>query len=232
MRRPIGIAGVVLAVALAGCGGSKHARAGSASPPAPRNSLATARTTAIPRRADRTRRHAHRSSRQTAGAPSTGSSPAEVTTTGGVIVPVAHITASAGAPLANAKFASLADAICRAYRKHVHGANEQATLSEQEQVYAGVVDTATRSIASLRALSPPLAERAEFSRYLQLTGTAIDDFVAAQKRNRSTSESTGSSVEAQDFSSFQRVARDATAAATVAGRLGLRVCGSPGSDWL
>jgi len=63
-------------------------------------------------------------------------------------------------------------------------------------------------------------------------GTAIDDFVAAQRRSRSTQETAGTQVEAQDFSSFQRVARDASAAGAVARRLRLRVCGSPGSDWL
>jgi hypothetical protein len=154
------------------------------------------------------------------------------TTSDTPIVPGPHVTAATGPALPSARFAAAADAICGTYRRHSSATSQATTLAAQEHIYAGVVDAATEAIASLRALSPPAAERPTFTRYLQLTATAIDDFVAAQGRSRSTREATGVEVENQDFLTFQHLAHDATAADAVARKLGFDVCGSAGSDWL
>jgi hypothetical protein len=235
------LAGAVAAsaLAIAGCGGTHGAHTMSSVHAAIGAPASGTTRAASGRPAQRARAAGHRARVAAGGAsahPSStspaGAGSTVVTTAGGVIVPVAHVTPSASRPLAVTRFASAADTICRAYRQHVASEGQATTLTAQERIYARVVDTATRAIASLRALSPPAGERATFTRYLQLTGTAIDDFVAAQRRSRSTQEAAGTQAEAQDFSSFQRVARDATAAGAVARQLRLRVCGSPGSDWL
>ena len=95
-----------------------------------------------------------------------------------------------------------------------------------------IVDDATQALVRLQGLSPPASERRLFTRYLAATGAAIDDFSAAQRRSRSTSEATGTAVDGQDFETFQALAGRVTAARGVAHRLGLRVCGTAGSDWL
>jgi hypothetical protein len=233
MRRGLSIGAVGLALGLAGCGGSSHALSGAA------GSGASASGGAVTTSASR-------SGSASASAPVHKAAhavkphrrhvynrpPQVVAGTGGVIVPAAHITLGPAAPAARPAFLSAADAVCRSYRSEVAAQGDAGTLTAQEKVYGTVVDDATRAIVRLQRLSPPAAERPLFLRYLALTGGAIDDFAIAQRRSRSTSEKDGTSVEGSDFSTFQVLARRVTAAHAVAHRLGLRVCGSAGSDWL
>jgi hypothetical protein len=224
---------VAVGVGVAGCGGSSR---GSAQPAAAAaataaaaggSTVASAPTPAAANRsgqqapASKPRRH-HAAAR-----------PLKVVSgTGGVIVPAAHITLASAAPLVRTSFVSEADAVCRDYRGEVAGKGGASTLPAQEKVYATVVDDATHALVRLQQLSPPAAQRRLFLRYLALTGAAVDDFAAAQGRSRSTSAATGNKVEARDLRTFALLARRVTAARAVARQLGLRVCGSAGSDWL
>jgi hypothetical protein len=238
MRRGFSIGAVGLALGIAGCGGSSHASSAAA------GSGASASGGSVT-----TSGSGSGSASSSASAPASRPAhgvkphrrhvynlPAQVVAgTGGVIVPAAHITLSPAAPTAptaRPAFVSAADAVCRSYRSEVAAQGGAGTLTAQEKVYVTVVDDATRAIVRLQALSPPAAARPLFLRYLALTGGAIDDFAIAQRRSRSTSEKDGTSVEGSDFSTFQVLARRVTAAHAVAHRLGLRVCGSAGSDWL
>jgi hypothetical protein len=228
MRR--GVVAVVVAVGVAlgvgGCGGSSHgsshpaaAAAAGGSSVAPAPAAANQSGQQAPASKPRHRHVAARPLKVVSG-------------TGGVIVPAAHITLATAAPLARTTFASEADDVCRDYRGEVAGKGGASTLPAQEKVYATVVDDATRALVRLQALSPPAAQRRLFLRYLALTGGAVDDFAAAQGRSRSTSETTGAKVEARDLRTFALLARRVTAARAAARALGLRVCGSMGSDWL
>jgi hypothetical protein len=143
-----------------------------------------------------------------------------------------HRRATRKATLSAPSFTATADQICRSYRQQVAPLGQATTLTAQERVYASVVGDAKAAIARLRSLSPPGADAAEFSTFIHNTARAVNDFTAAQSRTRSTEESVGVRTEAQDFADFQGAAKAATAAHTAARSLGLRVCGSAGSDWL
>ena len=231
MRRGLCIGAAGLALGVAGCGGSSHASsaaAGSrASAPGGSPATSTSVSAAASGPANQTA-HAVKPGRRHVN----NSPPQVVAGTGGVIVPAAHITLVAAAPDRRPAFLSAADAVCRSYRRQVAAEGGAGTLTAQEKVYVTVVDDATRAIVRLQALSPPAATRPLFLRYLALTGGAIDDFATAQRRSRSTSEKDGTAVEGSDFSAFQVLAKRVTAARAVAHQLGLRVCGSAGSDWL
>jgi hypothetical protein len=245
MRRGFSIGAVGLALGIAGCGGSSHASSAAAGSGAS-GSGASGSGGAVTTSASRS---GSGSASASASAPANKpghavkphrrhvyNRPAQVVAgTGGVIVPAVHITlapAAPAAPAARPAFLSAADAVCRSYRSEVAAEGVAGTLPAQEKVYVTVVDDATRAIVRLQRLSPPAAARPLFLRYLALTGGAIDDFAIAQRRSRSTSEKDGTSVEGGDFSAFQVLARRVTAARAVAHQLGLRVCGSAGSDWL
>jgi hypothetical protein len=233
MRRGFTIGAVGLTLGIAGCGGSSHASSAAAASAEPGGastasaSASGAASTSASAPANKPanvvnpgRRHVH-------------TRPAQVVAgTGGVIVPAVHITLAPAAPAARPAFLSAADAVCRSYRSEVAAEGGAGTLTAQEKVYVTVVDDATRAIVRLQALSPPAAARPLFLRYLALTGGAIDDFAIAQRRSRSTSEKDGTAVDGSDFGAFQVLARRVTAARAVAHQLGLRVCGSAGSDWL
>jgi hypothetical protein len=129
-------------------------------------------------------------------------------------------------------FATAADAICRSYRKEVNPANAARTLTEQEQVYSRVITAARHAVSKLHRLSAPSAQLGGFRSFVTHTSAAIDEFASAQARSRTTQESGGVTSEQQDLAAFQRAGRDATAGDAAARKLGLKVCGSPGSDWL
>lgn len=241
MRR--GAVGVVVALGLAGCGGSSHgsshpAAAAAAAPAAAAAAGGSTVSSASASASARPAAAAADQSGQQAPAPKprrhhAAARPLKVVSgTGGVSVPATHITLATAAPLARTTFASEADGVCRSYRREVAGKGGASTLPAQERVYATVVDDATRALVRLQQLSPPAAQRPLFLRYLALTGGAVDDFAAAQRRSRSTSVTTGNKVEARDLRTFALLARRVTAARAVARELGLRVCGSAGSDWL
>jgi hypothetical protein len=131
-----------------------------------------------------------------------------------------------------AQLVGTADAICRSYRQDVGSVNHATNLVSQERVFSHVVGAARTAIGKLRALSPPAAQSAAYARFVAQTSAAVNDFAAAQARSRSTQEHAGVAVEQQDFTAFQRAARASSAARGAARTLGLRVCGSAGSDWL
>jgi hypothetical protein len=131
-----------------------------------------------------------------------------------------------------AGFVVKADAICRAYRSGVQSVGQATTLTAQEHIYAQVVDDARAAIDRLERLQPPAAGTSRFRSFLADTSAAVNAFVAAQSRSRSTQEATGVAVEQGDFAAFQRVGHEAAAAGAQARALGLRICGSAGSDWL
>jgi hypothetical protein len=231
MRHRLYLAAAVVAIGLTGCGGSSHksprstststSASGSAASTSPSVSASAPTTTTAPSAKTTKAKRSHVQIR-----------PKVVAGTGGVVVPAVHITVSDATPLASPSFVSEADAICSSYRGQVKGEGAASTLPAQERIYSTVVDDATQAMVRLQELSPPAAERGLFVRYLKLTGGAIDDFSTAQRRSRSTKEATGTAVDGQDFAAFQTLAGRVTAARGVARKLGLRVCGSPGSDWL
>jgi hypothetical protein len=233
MRRGLCIGAAGLALGIAGCGGSSHASSAAAGSPAsapggsPATSTSASAGASASAPASQTTHAVKPARRAVSNRP-----PQVVAGTGGVIVPAAHITLVAAAPDRRPAFLSAADAVCRSYRRQVAAEGAAGTLTAQEKVYVTVVDDATRAIVRLQALSPPAGVRPLFLRYLALTGGAIDDFATAQRRSRSTSEKDGTAVEGSDFSAFQVLAKRVTAARAVAHQLGLRVCGSAGSDWL
>jgi hypothetical protein len=138
---------------------------------------------------------------------------------------------SAGA--SEAGFAGSADAICAAYRRTVHATGAQAaTLVAQQNELSTLVGETARALNELAALAPPAGEAALTARFIALTRTSVGDFVKAQTRSGSTSEATGTAGETQDMALAQRSADDALGAEAVAHRLGLRVCGSQGAEWL
>jgi hypothetical protein len=137
-------------------------------------------------------------------------------------------TATPSAP----SFTTAADQICRNYRQQVAPLGQATTLSAQERIFGSVVGDAHAAIARLRSLSPPGTDAREFSAFVRNTARSVDDFMAAQNRTRSTQESAGVQVEARDFADFQGAAQASTAAHAAARSVGLRVCGSGGSDWL
>jgi hypothetical protein len=221
---------VAVGVGVAGCGGSSH---GSAHPAAAAAAAAGGSTVASARPPAASNRSGQQAPASKPRRHPAAARPLKVVSgTGGVIVPAAHITLATAAPLVRTSFVSEADGVCRDYRGEVAGKGGASTLPAQEKIYATVVNDATRALVRLQRLSPPAAQRSLFLRYLALTGGAVDDFAAAQNRSRSTSKATGNKVEARDLRTFALLARRVTAARAVARQLGLRVCGSAGSDWL
>jgi hypothetical protein len=231
------LAATLAALVLTGCGGSGQRK------PQPRSGIAatapadgtapapgTVRTARGP--ANNASRHVDprpRSRATTAAGKTTAASTgaAAANTSIGTVTPQTA-TAATSAPA----FATAADAICRSYRREVSPANTARTLTEQEQVYPRVITAARRAISRLHRLSAPAGELAGFRRFIDHTSAAVDEFASAQGRSRTTQESTGVAAEQQDLAAFQRAGRDATAGEAAARHLGLKVCGSPGSDWL
>jgi hypothetical protein len=238
MRRGLSFAAVAVALGVAGCGGgsshesSPSPSASTSGSSAASGSRASARPSASRSAPTGTTTSAATSATHEAKLSRAHTRPQVVAGTGGVVVPAIHITIGGGTPLATSSFVAKADAICGAYRDQVKGENAASSLPAQERIYSTIVDDATQALVRLQGLSPPASERRLFTRYLAATGAAIDDFSAAQRRSRSTSEATGTAVDGQDFETFQALAGRVTAARGVAHRLGLRVCGSAGSDWL
>jgi hypothetical protein len=237
MRPRLLVALGVVALGVSGCGGSSLLANGSG--PAHAKASRGSRTTSAQRKstppaASGTTAPASPASTQvkTRRRSAVASRPQIVAGTGSTVIPAEHLTISASAPLAQTPFVSEADSVCSDYRREVANEGAASTLPEQERIYSTIVDDATQAITSLQRLSPPGADRSLFQRYLTLTAEAIDDFSAAQRRSPSTSEATGTAVDGQDFEAFQALAGRVTAARAVARRLGFRVCGSPGSDWL
>jgi hypothetical protein len=138
---------------------------------------------------------------------------------------------STGGPVS--RFLTSADQICGNYRATVRGIGSGATtLASQEAELPNLVAATAATLKRLRALSPPRADAALAGRFVNLTATSVADFIYAQSRSSSTSESAGATSETRDMNLARRSASDAVAAAAAARRLGLHVCGSPGAEWL
>jgi hypothetical protein len=229
--RPVAVA--ALALTLAACGGGSHRRAAASDPPATAPTATSAGAASVPVASrEAGRRGPGHKGQSTASAPTPGTAPSA----GGAYSPggggAAEPSSGVDAAVAPAGFEVKADAICRAYRSGVQSVGQATTLTAQEHVYAQVIDDARAAIGRLDRLQPPAADTGRFRSFLSDTSAAIDAFVAAQSRSRSTHEATGVAVEQGDFAAFQRVGRESAAAGTQARALGLRVCGSSGSDWL
>jgi hypothetical protein len=163
---------------------------------------------------------------------STGSSAATPSSSAGAAISSASAHPRAAHTGADRRLVVSADAICRSYRREVAGENDASTLPAQEQEYSDIVQAAQNAVQQLRGLTAPAAQASIFARFVEDTADAISSFEAAQQRSRSTQESSGVQTEQQDFTAFQSAGRSASAGDAAARALGMRVCGSPGSDWL
>jgi hypothetical protein len=216
----------VLALALAGCGGANsHAGSsapGSSSTPAASAARAPSRSVAAPSRPDARRRaaaspHAPAHERKSATAAATA--------------PVSP-QAAVAAPRVPPSFATHADAICSSYRHSVSTLPRATSLTDQEKVFPTLLREVHGALSKLSALSPPAGDVGAFAEYTHLTSAAVDDFVKAQTKSRSTKEAVGVAQMQQNLAAYRAVTRAATAAGRVARHLGMHVCGSSGSDWL
>lgn len=225
---------VLVGVALGGCGGSAshHASTGGSGP------LASAATPgagggapAAP--AASAARGVHRRHARAAHARASTRSQSPSAAVGASDSPsVAAQPAVANAPSVPPSFASQADAVCSSYRQNVSGLHLSASLTEQEKVFPTILSEAHAAISRLTGLTPPRADAAAFAAYVHLTSAAVDDFVKAQAKSRSTRESVGVAQMQQNVATYRTLGRVVTAAGGIARHLGMHVCGSAGSDWL
>jgi hypothetical protein len=126
-----------------------------------------------------------------------------------------------------------ADSICHANRvtlRRIGGAAK--TWSRQQSELNDLVQATDASLTRLAGLTPGRQQRALARSFLSLTRTSIRDFLAAQTRSRSTSESVGTANEVRDTQLAEASGKAAVAAARKAQELGLKVCGSSGAEWL
>jgi hypothetical protein len=87
-------------------------------------------------------------------------------------------------------------------------------------------------LKALRSLSPPASAAGLAGRYASLLTESVDDYILAQARSGSADEATGAASEAQDLTLANASGHDALEAKAVARRVGFRVCGSDGAEWL
>jgi hypothetical protein len=228
---------VLVGVALGGCGGSAshHASTGGSGPlasaatpgagggaPAAPAAPAASAARGVHRRHARAA-HARASTRSQSPSAAVGASDSPS---------VAAQPAVANAPSVPPSFASQADAVCSSYRQNVSGLHLSASLTEQEKVFPTILSEAHAAISRLSALTPPRADTAAFTAYIRLTAAAVADFVKAQAKSRSTKESVGVAQMQKNVATYRALGRVVTAAGGIARHLGMRVCGSAGSDWL
>jgi hypothetical protein len=148
-------------------------------------------------------------------------------------VPEAKVTFAAPGGQSPTRFLASADAICRSFRTRARAIGGTATtLAAQETELGHLVAATEQSVKQLTDLSPPTPDAAGLRRFAEMTVASVIAFAEAQSRSRSTSEATGVAVEARDLAASSRSSHAAAAAQTAARKLGLRVCGSPGSAWL
>jgi len=231
----------VMLLAIAGCGGSssphpaKHAvflppglttgSAESSSNSSTAQASTTGSSTAHPAGAKSKHAPAAGATSSAGGATPSGSA--------GGGLPVAKVTFAAPGGESSTSFVSSADAICRSFRARARAIGAGATtLGTQETELSNLVKATEQAVKALTELSPPTGDEPGLRRFATMTAASVVAFAEAQTRTTSTSEAVGAQVEARDLSDSARSSRDTTAAATAARRLGLHVCGSPGSVWL
>jgi len=148
-------------------------------------------------------------------------------------VPAARVTFAAPGGESPTTFVASADAICRSFRARAHAIGAGATTLVSRETELGHLLSATeQSVKALTGLSPPVVDAAGLRRFAAMTVASVIAFSEAQKRTSSTSEAAGSQVEAKDMADSAQSSTDAIAAQAAARKLGLHVCGSPGSAWL
>ncbi len=255
-HRRVGLAfGVTaLVVALAGCGGSKStSKVSAAGPVTP--TLAAANADARPRHAAHRTRVAHRRSHAKPLVAHGGTAKFAATATGrpgalkslAASVPGGTDAKGNGANAASAvkpvhfahtggtdeAFVASADAVCTNYRATVRGiAAKATTVVAQEGEMQDLVNATSAALKRLEALSPPTVQAAPAGKYIALVGSSVRNFVLAQSRSSSTSEAAGTASETQDMNDANASSQEALSAQATAHRLGLRVCGSSGAEWL
>jgi len=162
-----------------------------------------------------------------------GSSAGTGAGTGAGSAQAAKVTFAAPGGESRAQFVGSADSICRSFRAHARAIGAAATtLAAQETELKHLVTATEQSVKALTDLSPPTADAPGLRRFAEMTVGSVIAFADAQSRTSSTSEAAGSAVEAKDLAYSSRSSQDASAAQAAARRLGLHVCGSPGSAWL
>jgi hypothetical protein len=241
------------AIALAGCGGASHHRSASASvtpaagavPAADHVSHRPVKPATNPKHAAPRPAPAHTSPRPKPKAKAKASKVGQgfsATATGnpGALRALAStVPGGSGQSVfastngSKARFISSADRLCRSFRSQVRTIGAHATtLKSQENELSDIVHVTSAALARFRKLAPPRADVALAVRFVRLTGTSVDDFVQAQSRSTSKSESVGTANERRDMNLADTSARNATAADAVARKLGFHVCGSEGAEWL
>jgi hypothetical protein len=244
------LAGVaVTSLALGGCGGSsspprsKHAvfvppglvaGAGGSGGSRPPSSTSSAATTGTTTAAPTPTATATATPTATATAtPTAAATPGAGAGAGTSSVPGTKVTFAAPGGQSPAAFVASADAICRSFRAQARAIGGTATtLAAQETELEHLVAATEQSVKQLTDLSPPIADAAGLRRFAGMTVASVIAFAEAQSRSRSTSEAVGVAVEARDLAASSRSSRDAAAAQAASRKLGLHVCGSPGSAWL
>jgi hypothetical protein len=95
-----------------------------------------------------------------------------------------------------------------------------------------LVHDARAAVARLQTLSPPAPYAPTYSRFTDMTARSIDEFDAAQTRSRSKNVQVDEAQQQQDMAIYGKAVDDASAAGAAARQLGMRVCGSSGSEWM
>jgi hypothetical protein len=135
-------------------------------------------------------------------------------------------------PAAQSRYAVAADRICSSNRSTVRQIGAAATnWTLQQSELHDLAQATNGSVSKLQALSPP-KNAALARRYTLLTKASIQDFLSAQQRSSSANEAVGVATERQDTAAAETSGREALAAQTAARKLGMRVCGSSGAEWL
>ena len=233
------LAAMLGAAALSGCGGS-----GPAAETSPLQSgapVAAAPVVRVARRAHTVRRRERRPVRHRSPAAvskpgfspvAAGNTQALNTLAASVSRPASHAAALVPAS-SPSSFVASADAICSGYRRAVRATGTSAvTLVAEENELSTLVGETARALKRLQVLASPSRDDSLVSRFIALTQASVGDFVKAQARSSSTSETVGTASEAKDMALAETSAKDALAAQAAAHRLGLHVCGSSGAEWL
>jgi hypothetical protein len=132
-----------------------------------------------------------------------------------------------------AAFISSADAICTSYRATVHSiAGTATTLASQQAEMQNLVNATSASLKQLEGLSPPADLAALAGQYVSDVGQSVSNFVLAQQRSSSLSELVGTENETQDMNYANDSGDEALDAQSAAQKIGFKVCGSAGAEWL
>jgi outer membrane murein-binding lipoprotein Lpp len=132
-----------------------------------------------------------------------------------------------------AAFISSADAICTSYRATVHSiAGTATTLASQQAEMQNLVNATSAALKQLEGLSPPTDLASLAGQYVSDVGQSVSNFVLAQQRSSSLSELVGTQSETQDMNYSQDSGQEALNAQSVAQKVGFKVCGSSGAEWL